>query len=239
MAEAGDHKAEWYQGVRTEGLRVKLALDRKDRPTGMIQYLPIELSPAEGQNLYMILCVWVHGYNDGVGNVQGHGIGTALLAAAEEDAKALGAEGIAAWGVHLPVWMRAAWFKKHGYTAVDRIGLKELLWKPFVERANPPRWVPEQQVPEGEPGQVTVTAYKSGWCPAANLVYERARRASAELGTPVRFETIDTSDRQTFLQCGHSDEVFVNGRRLQKGAPPSYRRVRRKIQRQVSRLRQR
>lgn len=235
MGEAGDHKARWYEEARDHGLRVKLALDERDQPLGMIQYVPIERSPAEGEDLYMILCIWVHGYESGVGDAQGLGIGTALLDAAEEDARALGAKGMAAWGLRLPVWMKASWFKKHGYRPVDRIAMRELVWKPFDPAATEPRWVEEQSVPAGKGPTVEVTAFKSGWCPAANIVYERAQRASEELGTEVHFSSIDTSDRETLLRCGHSNEVFVNGRPLQRGAPPSYKTVRRKIERQLRR----
>jgi len=235
MDEAGDHKARWFEKMRDQGLRVKVALDDEDRVLGMIQYVPIELSPAHGEDLYMILCIWVHGDDRGVGDAQGHGIGTALLAAAEADASDLGAKGLVAWGLHLPVWMKASWFKKHGYRGVDRIGMRELVWKPFSDDAHEPRWVPEQAVPEGEPGRVTVTAFQSGWCPAANLVYERARRAAAELGTEVHFTTVDTSDRDNLLAYGHSDQVFVDGRPLQRGAPPSFKAIRRKIRRRVRR----
>ena len=237
MDEAGDHKARWYEKARDRGLRVKLAVDDEDRPLGMIQYVPIELSPAQGEDLYMILCIWVHGYRQGVGDVQGAGIGTALLAAAEQDAQGLGAKGMAAWGLHLPVWMRASWFKKHGYRTADRIGARELVWKPFVAQARQPRWVEEQPLTIGESGKVEVTAFHSGWCPAANLVYERARRVAEELGSDVRFTTIDTSDRDTLIRCGRSDEVLVDGRPLQRGAPPSYWAVRRRIAKQVRRRR--
>ncbi len=235
MTEAGDHKQRWYERARDRGLRVKLAVDDDDRAVGMIQYVPVELSPAEGTDLYVILCIWVHGYDQGVGNEQGHGIGTALLAAAEDDVAAIGAAGIAAWGLHLPVWMKASWFKDHGYDTVDRRGIRELVWKPFRPDAQPPRWVRERPVQVGESGKVEVTAFISGWCPAANLVYERARRAAAEIGPEVEFTTVDTSDRDTMIRCGRIDEVLVDGRPLQRGAPPSYHAVRRKIAKQVRR----
>ena len=70
MDEAGDHKARWYEQAREQGLRVKLAVDAEDQPLGMIQYVPIELSPAQGEDLYMILCIWVHGYGEGVGDAR-------------------------------------------------------------------------------------------------------------------------------------------------------------------------
>ena len=71
MAEAGDHKARWYEKMRERGLSVKLAIDDQNRPVGMIQYVPIEQSMALGSDLFMILCIWVHGYKQGVGDHQG------------------------------------------------------------------------------------------------------------------------------------------------------------------------
>lgn len=235
MKEAGDHKAKWYAEAQTEGLRVKLALDEDDRPLGMIQYVPVELSPVDGEGLYMILCIWVHGHKEGIGNVQGRGAGSMLLTTAEEDARQLGATGMVAWGLRMPVWMKSSWFKKHGYRTADRQGVRELVWKPFVDGAQPPRWLDEQPVWIGGSDKVEVTAFKSGWCPAANLVYERARRAADELGPDVEFSTIDTSDRDTLVRCGRTDQVLVDGRPLQRGAPPSYKAIRRKIARQLRR----
>lgn len=233
MEEAGDHKAQWYSQAKNLGLRVKLAVDDDDQPIGMIQYLPIQQSPAAGDDLFMILCIWVHGYRRGIGNQQHRGVGSALLEAAEADARALGSKGIAAWGLSIPVWMKASWFKKHGFETAQRGGGRELVWKAFTPDAKAPHWVPPLPVPTIGEGQVDVVAFKSGWCPAANLVYERARRAADELGDAVHFTTIDTSDRETFVRFGHTDEVFVDGRPLQRGRPPSYRSVRRRLRKRA------
>jgi hypothetical protein len=81
----------------------------------------------------------------------------------------------------------------------------------------------------GQADPAGVLAFHNGWCPAANLVFEYARKAADELG--VEFETVDTTDRDTMLRYGRTDEVLVGGRSLQRGAPPSYRTVRRKIAR--------
>jgi hypothetical protein len=131
------------------------------------------------EGLYFIYCIHVHGHEQGRGNFRKHGMGTALLAAAEGDARQLGAKGMAAWGAWLPFWMRASWFRKHGYRKADRQGIAVLLWKPFADDAEPPRWLPPTgKRPEPIPGKVNVTAFSSGWCLAQNLVYERAKRAA-------------------------------------------------------------
>jgi hypothetical protein len=63
IRETGDHKARWYEKMKERGLGVKLALDSKGVVGGMIQYVPIEVSPgAEGKDLYFVLCIWVHGH---------------------------------------------------------------------------------------------------------------------------------------------------------------------------------
>jgi len=237
MAEAGDHKRRWYAKMRDRGLRVKLALDDRYRPVGMIQYLPIEHSMALGSDLYMILCIWVHGHKEGVGNQQGHGLGGALLESAERDAVALGAKGMAAWGVVLPFWMKAKWFKRQGYRAVDRQGMKLLVWKPFSNDAVPPRWIERRPKPTPVAGKVTVTAYVSGWCPAQNLVYERAKRAAASLGDDVLFETHDTSEQSAMVACGQVDCVYLDGKTLQKGPPPSTERIQKRMASRVAKLR--
>lgn len=236
MAEAGEHKQRWYEAYRDRGLRVKLAEDEDGAVAGMIQYLPVEESPfAEGRDAYVILCIWVHGHPQGVGDRRGRGIGSALLRAAEEDARQLDAKGMAAWGLALPFWMRARWFRQHGYTVADRDFPSVLLWKPFVEGAEPPRWIrPRRRV---EPGadRVRVTAFVHGWCPARNIGTERAIRAAAGFGDRVELQLIDTRPRETLPAWGHSDAIFIDGRRFGFGPPPSEDRIRRRIERAVRR----
>ncbi|MFC2058139.1 GNAT family N-acetyltransferase [Chloroflexota bacterium] len=236
MKDAGNHKEAWYNKMKDKGLRVKLALDDSGEVGGMIQYVPIEHSTAEGKDLYFINCIWVHGYKNGRGNFQKKGMGKALIQAAEDDAKAMGAKGIAAWGLLLPFWMKASWFKKQGFKKVDRQGIQVLLWKPFSEDAEPPKWIRPKKKPGKEDGKVVVTAFLNGWCPAQNMVFERAKRASAEFGDSVEFREINTFDRETFLEWGISDDLFVDGKQVRTGPPPSYEKARKIIAKRVKKL---
>ena len=68
MTEAGNHKERWYDLIKDRGLRVKLALDDNGVVGGMIQYLPAEHSFIEGNGLYFIPCIWVHGHKQGRGD---------------------------------------------------------------------------------------------------------------------------------------------------------------------------
>lgn len=236
-AGAGEHKGRWYARMCARGLRVKLALDADGHPGGMIQSLPIEDAPAIGRDLEFILCVWVHGHAAGRGDLQGRGMGTALLRAAEDDARARGVKGMAAWGLALPLWMRASWFLRHGYRRADRRGIRTLVWKPFGPGAEPPRWLPPGTArPEAVAGKVVVTGCVNGWCPAQNQAFERARRVAARLGADVEVREVDTADRAAMLAWGECDALFVDGRRLRTGPPPSEAALERTIRGRLRRL---
>jgi GNAT superfamily N-acetyltransferase len=237
--EAGDRRRVWYETMKQRGLGAKLALDDDGRVGGMIQYAPIEQSIVAGRDLYFIYCIWVHGYKKGRGNFQKRGMGTALLEAAEQDAKESGAKGMAAWGLALPFWMKASWFRKHGYQKADRDGMALLVWKPFTENATPPKWLKQGPPPESVPGKVTVTAFTHGWCMGQNLILERARRASAEFGDRVEFREFDTlGNPMDLLACSQTDAVFVDGKQIRQGPPPSYDKIRKTIAGRVKRLRE-
>ncbi|MFO7619427.1 MAG: GNAT family N-acetyltransferase [Thermoplasmata archaeon] len=235
MAESGCHKECWF-GKKREKVRVRLAADDAGNIGGMIQYLPIEESFAEGHGLYMVLCIWVHGYKEGRGNFQKKGMGKALLKAAEDDVKALGAKGLAAWGVSLPFWMRASWFKKQGYEAADKESGRILLWKKFSNDAEPPKWVRQKKKPTPVPGVVTVSGFNSGWCPASSITFERAKRAAAEFGDKVIFHHIDTSDRKTFLEWGIDNGIFIDDVEITTGPPLTYDKIKSKLEKNVRKL---
>ena len=236
IKEAGDHKACWYDKMKTKGLGVKLALDDEGNVGGMIQYVPVEYAPIEGSDLYFITCTWVHGYKQGRGDFQKKGMGKTLLKAAEDDVRAKDAKGLAAWGVALPIWMKASWYKKQGYKKADNMKGMVLLWKPFSDDAHPPRWIRPKKKPIKEDGKVIVTAFKNGWCPASNMVFERAKRAASEFGDKVVFREVDTFDRNTFLEWGILDSIFVDDKEITHGPPLSYGKIKKKIVKKVKKL---
>ncbi len=239
MQEAGCHKETWYNSMKSKGLRVKLALNDAGDAVGMIEYLPIEYSIAQGQDLYYINCIWVHGHKQGVGDQRKRGYGIKLLQAAEADAEALGAKGMAAHGITLPFWIPASFYKKQGYKAVDKQGIMRLLFKPFSADAQQPKMIRQKKKMEknANPGKVTVTYFLTGSCPSCNMVYERAKRAAAEFGDRVVFQTVDTLDRETYLRCGLQNNLYVEDKRLSSGPPLSYDKIKSKIAKRVRKLR--
>ncbi len=237
IKESGDHKACWYEKMKDHGLRVKLAENDNGVVGGMIQYVPVEYSNAEGNDLYFVSCIWVHGYKQGRGDFRKQGMGKALIKAAEEDVKALGAKGLVVWGLSIPVFMRASWFRKQGYVKADKQGMRVLLWKKFAGDAVAPKWISQKKFsPEQTTGKVKVTSFINGGCPAMNIVHERAKRASAVFGDKVEFTTIQTFGKDEIRKYGYSDALFVGRKSVNMGPPPSYTKIHKIIARKVRKL---
>lgn len=229
LKEAGDHKQKWYEYYKDKGVRVKFALDDNNIIGGMIQYIPIEYSMFEGEKLYVVLCIWIHGHKKGRGNFQGKGMGTALLKAAEEDCRKLGANGLATWGLLIPVFMRALWFKRHGYKVADKKGIMRLMWKQFNEHGTPPKFIKLKRKPEKGYGKVNLTIFMNGWCPAQNIACERAKRAITEFKDKVDLKEYYTQDIEIVKEWGIFDGLYIDGKEIRTGPPPTYEKLRKKI----------
>ena len=228
-------KKKWYREMKEKGLRVKIALTDENVVGGMIEYMPIEYSCAEGSHLYIVNCIWVHGYKGkGRGNLQGKGIGQALLKAAEEDVRALGMNGLAVWGLSEEIWINAPWFQKHGYKKVDQTGWFVLLWKAFTDNDVPPKWRTGEFKQESVPGKVKVTSFFSGQCCSENSVYFSAKKAASEFGDNVIFEEIDMCKAENRIKYGFDWRLYINGENLFTGHPPSYEQIRAKIEENLS-----
>ncbi len=238
MKEAGDHKKKWYNKMKDVGLKVKLALNEDGVACGMIEYLPVEYSIAEGHDLYFINCIWVHGHKQGIGNWQKKGFGKALLKAAEDDVRMMGKKGIAAFGVSTPFWIRASWYKKQGYVTVDKGGIILLLLKSFEENVNEPSLIRQKKAPKKNenPGKVTVTAIFNGYCPGQNMMIERAKRVSEEFGDKVVCRIVDTSDRETYLDWGVANALYIEDKLVSTGPPLTYKKIKKLINSKVRAL---
>lgn len=230
MLESRHLKEKWYRTMKEKGLRARLCLTDEGTVAGMIEYMPIEYSYADGNDLYMINCIWVHGYEDKPpGNLQGKGMGTSLLEAAEEDVRAMGKKGLAAWGLSEEMWMSASWFQKHGYEKADQEGWLVLVWKSFSEDATPPKWIKGafEQIPEE--GKVKVTSFYSGQCPSENIVYSRAKSIAGVFGDKVVFEEIDMSKPENKRKYGLKGGLYIDGENIFEGPPPTDEQIRERI----------
>ena len=206
-------KRYWIQKMSLNGLECKIAIDEYKQPIGMIEYVPMRVAPAEGDGYYFINCIHVIGPKHPRGTFRNRGVGKALLKVCEDDAVEHGAKGVAAWGWIRAPGMKASWFEKQGYKFADRKGHKELLRKKFARDAERPRWIAKKPSPMLDPDIFTITAYISGQCPIMNYRFSQLRKISAEFGGLIQFNCKPTMTKESMLQYGTNDAIFV-GKKL-------------------------
>lgn len=142
------------------------------------------------------------------------GCGRFILNSIEEDARKSGAKGVAAWGLDIPDWNPVSFYEHMGYARVDKRGCDVLVWKPFVEDAQPPALVRPKRTPPRGTAKRKVTAFVNGWCGGGCELCVRAREAVAGIEERVTYEEIDTSDKANLLAWGIEDAVFLDDARF-------------------------
>lgn len=215
-----ERKLNWYRVKKNKGLRVKLAVNRKNSIMGMIQYLPGEESFIRGDNIYLIQCIWVNGYDKGIGNVQNLGVGKNLVKEAEIDIFNKNSDDLAAWGMTFEEWMPVSWFKSLGYSEVERKGEKVLVWKKFNEKSAGPRFLTPLKKPKKTEGKVTATVFNDGWCQDLNIEADMVKTIVDDYGINVSYTEIDTSDKKVMHEWGIDNGIFIDDMRLLSG--PSF-----------------
>ena len=210
----------WVEENRGKGLRAKVLILDTGEVAGLCQYLPIEHAPFMGEDLFAILCIWVHGYEHHIGNRQGNGYGRYILESIEEDARSSGALGVSAWGMDFPHWNPISFYEHMGYERVEKAGMSVLVWKPFKDAASPPSFLREARSPAAGGEKISVAVFVNGWCTGSCGECIKAREAVEELEGIVDYVEVDTSDRDTMLSWGISTGLFVDGELHRQLEPP-------------------
>jgi hypothetical protein len=110
-----------------------------------------------------------------------------------------------------PQWNPVSFYEHMGYSRVDTNGPVVLVWKPFVDDAEPPALLHLKRRPAKEREKTRVTVFVNGWCGVGCHWCVSAREAVAGIEELVVYEEIDTSDRATLLSWGIEDGVLVDG----------------------------
>lgn len=202
-------KEKWMDHMGND-LNVIMKTEDNDH-VGMIQYVPIEYSIAEGRNMYFIQCIWVNGYEEAFGPKQKKGYGKELLKKAVEDAREKGADAIVAWTYKDDDWLPASWYEKQGFSLIDTELYYELLWMPFRD-VEPPKLVRRKPFPLFK--KPTVSLFVNGWCTSCNKLYDIALGIARGYGDKIDIIQYDTSDREVFMKYGIMDGIFVNSREI-------------------------
>ncbi len=210
----------WFDRYIERGLRAKVLITDAEEVAGLCQCIPIEHSHFLGHDLMAILCIWVHGYEHHLGNRQGQGYGRMILEDIEEDARESGFKGVAAWGKDFPYWNPVSFYLHMGYEKADQIDNDVLVWKPFSNDAEPPKFLRQSKTGPVHDDRVTLVSLCTGWCGGCDFNLE-ARKAARELGDHrVDFIEVDTSLRRNLLEWGVSDGILMDGKPYRQDGPP-------------------
>ncbi|MFW6281643.1 MAG: hypothetical protein ACOC1O_02460 [bacterium] len=231
-----DRKRKWYNKKVKRGLCVKVMKDDSNNVLGMVQYLPAEESFVEGEDIYLIQCIWVNGYEKGTGNVQGRGLGISLLSAVEKDVKSRGIGALAAWGMSFEEWMPVSWYIKQGYTEVDRDGMRVLVWKKFNTTVSAPQISKPKKLPETVKGKVLVLVFNDGWCQDSNIESDVTKKIVKDYGDKVVYKEYDTSDKEVLREWGIDNAILVDKEWLSFGPHSVEEQLRKLIEEKISDL---
>jgi hypothetical protein len=167
----------------------------------------------------MILCIWVHGYENLVGNQQGKGYGRFILRQIEEDSRAAGMSGVAAWGMDFPYWNPVSFYEHMGYIRADENPPVVLVWKAFVPEAEAPSLLKQKRkLPEGN-DKVSLMVFRNDWCNGCGYAL-KCREAVEELRDLVDYTEIDTSDKEIRNNYGIDNGIFLEGEPYRPYEPP-------------------
>ena len=111
-----------------------------------------------------------------------------------------------------------------------------LLWKSFAPDAEKPAWFRPKKKPSKIKGSIEITIFRNGWCQVQNMASNRIKWAAEEFGDIVKITEYNTADRKTFLEWGISDGIFVNGKEVRTGPPPSYEKLKKIVGKQVKKI---
>lgn len=210
----------WFEAHRGKGLRAKVLVLDTGEVAALCQYIPVEHTHIVGEDMLVILCMWVHGYEHHIGNRQGNGYGRYMLESIERDARESGVSALVAWGMDFPYWNPVSFYEHMGYSRVDKSGMAVLVWKPFREGAAPPRYLREARRPLRETSKISVVAFLNGWCMGSCSQCVTAREAVQGLEDSVDYLEVDASNPEARDYWGISDGIYVDGEPYRPHEPP-------------------
>ncbi|MGQ9706269.1 MAG: hypothetical protein ACUVWP_04605 [bacterium] len=206
----GMRRANWIKKMLKYGLSVKVAL-LDDRHVGLIYIIPIEVCPwgPIGKDLMVVPCLFVLNKNNGLG------IGKALIAEAEEEAKRQGRKGVITIAYYHDFWfMPARFFEGCGYKNIGRRKTEALLWKIFDKSIEVPRFLEPKYNYQPVEGKVVIDLFYNTFCQTSDIEAQRVREVAFEFGDRVILNEQCADDMNTLHKYQISRGIFINGKEI-------------------------
>ena len=200
----------WLRDQCEKGLRIKVAIVEGGH-AGFLYLMPIEMAPAGpiGQGLSVIQCLTVKE------EVQNRGVGQALVAAAEEEARRQGRKGVVVTGFYHDFWfMPAPFFEKCGFTVAKRNGNVAILWKVIDDSAETPSFLERRYQFTPVEGKVVVDLFWSRSCLTTDTEAQRVREVAAEFGDSVELHEYCSDNLAIRSQYQIYRAIFIDGKEV-------------------------
>lgn len=211
----------WLKNMHEKGLRVKVVYVDGEI-AGFLNMMPMEHSSMGplGDDLMVVWCLTVPK------EFKGRGAGRALMEAAEEEARRQGKKGLVTYGYRWDFWfMPASFLEKHGFEPVDsrsfnpeeesdEVAEMVLLWKPFDNSAQPPRFPESTYEFKPVPGKVVVDLFWDISCQTTNTEGRRVKEVAEEFGDKVVLNEHPTHDHDVFMKYQKHRGIFINGKEI-------------------------
>jgi GNAT superfamily N-acetyltransferase len=219
MDSSASRRLAWLRAMHEKGSRVKVATLAGKR-AGFLHVIPIEFCPwgPLGRDVLVIPCL--------VSVNKGHGVGKALLDAAEEEAKRQGRKGIVTIGYYHDFWyMPASFFEANGFLKCGGIrqdyfdpkSRAAVLWRAFDEHVEAPLLLKPKYKFKTIPGKVVIDLFWNEFCQTSNIEAQRVREVAAEFGELVTLNQYPADDRAALLRHQIARGIFINGREIYWG----------------------
>lgn len=210
---AGQRRMRWLHAMESKGLKIKVALLAGEH-AGVAYVLPIEICPwcATGRDLMALPCLYVHH------QPESHGVGTALIRAAEEEARNQGRKGLVIVAYREDFWaVSPAFFEEQGYRSVAHHGKQVVMWRNFADDAVAPVSVKRRFKFEKVKGKVVIDLFHNTLCRPSVVEAMRVRELAARYGTKVVLREHCADNRKELEEHGIPRAIFINGREVSWG----------------------
>jgi GNAT superfamily N-acetyltransferase len=210
---SSNRRLAWLKKMYENGLRVKVAL-LGERCAGFIYTMPIEISTWNftGEDLTAIPCLWV------IRDETGKGLGRAMVASAEDEARRQGKKGLVSTAYYHDFWfMPATYFESIGFSVAERHKTTAVVWKAFDESAKSPRLLRRKYEFKPITDKVVVDLFWNPLCQTSDIEAQRVRDVTSEFGDRVVLNDYPADDREVFLRYRTPRGIFVNGKEIYWG----------------------
>lgn len=204
-------KKAWLRERLDEGL---VFLKGDVRGKCFIEYIPAEYAwaPVEADGYMYIDCLWVSG------QFKGHGYSNLLLEECIKDSKEKGKKGLAALSSKKKLGFLSdpAYLRHKGFLAADSAPpYFELMYLPFDEAAEKPRFKPHLKEEDGGARREGMTLYYTSQCPFTAKYAPLLEEAAKKKGMPFQaVQLVSTAQAQNAPSPFPTFSLFHEGRFL-------------------------